>query len=224
MSLSVLDRTSHKHSLSSQQIIVLMGSPLDELLHFYLYTARREGGGPTLRRTQREKGRVMATMSQDIPNNSQPQTPIPPSEPGVSSGNMTERDNCLGSGSFLPDGSLLVAPFFMASLRYYRSPGYSHGVFSISYFIIFWKKNLFRKHFCRSDNFSLFTVIGSKIIYLKASLNLPFPHLITNCWMCFYEYLEIVLLILWKDKLFSVKKCVQDDYKTLGLPRPWINF
>ena len=66
----------------------------------------------------------------------------------------------------------------------------------------------------------LFTVIGSKIIYLKASLNLPFPHLITNCWMCFYEYLEIVLLILWKDKLFSVKKCVQDDYKTLGLPRP----
>ena len=53
----------------------------------------------------------------------------------------------------------------------------------------------------------------------SSPLNLPFPHLITNCWMCFYEYLEIVLLILRKDKLFSVKKCVQDDYKILGLPR-----
>ena len=64
----------------------------------------------------------------------------------------------------------------------------------------------------------LFTVIGSKIINLKASLNLLFSHLITNCRLCFYEYLKIVLLILWKDKLFRVKKCVQDDYKILGLP------
>ena len=43
-----------------------------------------------------------------------------------------------------------------------------------------------------NETFFLFTVKESKMINLKASLNLLFPHLITNCRLCFYEYLKIV--------------------------------
>ena len=86
-----------------------MGDRTDKLLHLYTNTTiilvrkggRGRGEDPTLRSTQREKGRVMATMSQDMPNNSQPQTPIPPSEPGLSSGNMTRTESYQGSGSAL---------------------------------------------------------------------------------------------------------------------------
>ena len=50
-----------------------------------------------------------------------------------------------------------------------------------------------------------------------------FPHLITNWWWCIYEYLKIVLLILWMDKLFRVKinKALQDDYKIYSNTLYW---
>ena len=79
----------------------------------------------TFRRTQREKGRVMTTRSQEMANRSQPQTPMPPSLVLLSSGKMTNTNYHQSPANLLPPGSLLPAPFFMISQEMAEEEGYT---------------------------------------------------------------------------------------------------